>query len=113
MKLLARFVAVAGAVAVAWVLFGTGPRDVAFVYEVPAPAKALRVELRRGGEIVRRAEFRLPEGRKTPSQVRHEVRLPEGAYEISWQLDEPGGARRGTRSVSVGEDETIVLSLLR
>lgn len=114
MRHVARLVAVVGAVAVAWALFGGGPKEVALVYEVPPAATALRVEVRRSGarEIVRRADFRLAPGPGGPVQVRHEVRLPEGAHEIAWRLDEPGGTRQGVRSVSIHEDGTIALSLL-
>ncbi len=113
LKHLARLVAVVGAVAVAWILFGGGPKDVVLVYEVPADATALRVEIRRGREIVRRAEFRLAPGASGPVQVRHEAQLPQGTHEVAWGLDEPGGERRGARSVSIHEDGTIALSLLR
>lgn len=112
MKPLARLVAVVGAVAVAWTLFGGGPKDVALVYEVPPAATALRVEIRRGAETVRRAEFRLAPGATGPVQVRHEVRLSEGTHEVAWGMDEPGGTRRGVRSVSIQEDGTLAFSLL-
>jgi len=116
-KLLARFLVVVGAVAVGWVLFGEGPKDVVLAYDLPASehATVLEVELRRGKEPVRRAEFRLPSGggSSRSRQVRHEVRLPEGAYELGWRLEGPGGRTEGVRALSVREDGTIVLSLGR
>lgn len=113
MKLLARFVVVLGAVAIAWVLFGQGPNDVVLVYDLPAGGETrLDVDIRRAGESVRRAEFRL--GTATPGvarQVRHAVKLPEGDYEVAWRLEGPAGGRSGARIVAVREDGTILLPI--
>lgn len=113
MRLLARLVVVLGAVAVAWTLFGEGPRTVTLVYELPPVARGttLEIEIRRGGETVRRAEFRLAAGPDGRRQVRHEVRLAEGDYDLAWRLALPDGGSHGVRSVSVREDGTLVFSL--
>lgn len=115
MKALARLVAVLGAVAVGWVLFGEGPKDVELVYELPsAPGPtSLEIRIRRGEETVRRAELRLPPGDGRRTQVRHRVRLPAGSYELAWRRHDPGAgeAAHGTRPLAVREDGTVVLAL--
>lgn len=111
MKLLARLVAVAGAVAVGGYLFGAAPRDLTLVYDVPAPGAGamLEIEIRRGGEVVRRSELAVPaEG----GQVRHPVRLRDGDYALAWSL---GGASpaHGVLPLDVREGGTVVLALRR
>jgi hypothetical protein len=105
---LARLLLLAGAVAVGWFLVDARPRDVVLVYDVAAvpDATALEVEMRSGGELVRRAHLRL-EGR----QARHPVRLREGTYVLGWTLVRPAGAIAGERELVVGGEETIVLPL--
>lgn len=112
MRRAARLLAVAGAVAVGWLLFGEGPRDVVLVYDLAgAPAaSALEVRLRRGGQEVRRAEFRLHE---PAGPIRHEVRLPDGDYALGWRLLTPAGPREGERAIAIREDGTIVLAIGR
>lgn len=111
MRALARLVALLGAVGVAWILFGQGPKDVVLVYDVSAApgATSLEVELRRGPELVRRAEFRVA----GTERVRHELKLPAGEYEIAWRVSSPDGERHGRRPLEVREDGTIVLPLGR
>lgn len=111
MKPLARLVVLAGALLIGWFLLRGGPKDVVLVYDLAATpgATALEVDLRRGAESDRRARFRFTSG--APSQVRHEVKLPPGAYHVRFRVDAPGGPVQGERSVQVAEDDTIVLSL--
>jgi hypothetical protein len=62
MRLLRRLVVVAAVIGAGYLLFGEGPRDVVLVYDLAsAPdATGLEVELRRGRDVIRRAEFRVP-----------------------------------------------------
>lgn len=110
MRLLARVVAIAGAAAVAWLLLGHGPRDVVLVYDVSAVpgARALDVEVVHGGEILRRAEFRLEEG---GGRVTHALKLPDGDYVLRGRIEAPGRATPFERAVEVHEAGTIVLTL--
>ncbi|HYG70040.1 MAG TPA: hypothetical protein VD838_20360 [Anaeromyxobacteraceae bacterium] len=111
MKPLARLVAIGGALLLGWVLLRGGPKDVVLVYDLARTpgATALEVNLRRGAEAIRRAEFRFPRG--APGQVRHEVKLPKGAYVVTFRVDAPGGPVRGERTLAIASDETIVLPL--
>ncbi len=110
MKLLARFLAVAGAVAVGWLLFGQGPKEVVLVYDLaPRDATALEVELRQGGEVVRRARFKADGA----GPIRHALRLSEGDYALAWRVATPAGPREGERPLEVHEEGTIVLPLGR
>lgn len=113
MRAAARLVAVLGAVGVAYVLLSGGPKDVVLVYDVSgAPdATALEVEVRRGDDLVRRAEFRL--AGRGDCRVRHELRLPAGDYALVWRTAAPGGGRGGEQPLVVAEDGTIVLALGR
>jgi hypothetical protein len=110
LKRIARLVAVVGAVALGWLLLGRGPKDVVLVYDLGVrDATALEVALRRGGEVVRRAELRPDrEGR-----VRHALRLPEGEYVLAWRVATPAGPRQGERPLDVRESGTIVLPIGR
>ncbi|HEX9051685.1 MAG TPA: hypothetical protein VF841_14230 [Anaeromyxobacter sp.] len=112
MKLAARVVAVLGAVAVAWLLLGGGPKDVTLVYDVSAvpDARALEVEVARGGEVLRRAEFRLA-GRG--GRVEHRLKLPEGDYVLRGRIEAPGGPFPFERPLEVREAGTIALALGR
>ena len=106
-----RLVLLLGVVGVAWIFLAGGPKDVVLEYDLAAQPRATRLEvdLRRGAEVVRHAEFKLPGTGET--LVRHAVRLPKGAYTLAWRLVVPGGALTGERSVDVEEEGTIVLSL--
>ncbi len=111
MRLAARALAIAGVIAVAWLLFGRAPKDVTVVYDVSAvpDARTLDVELFRGGEALRRAEFRLA-GR---GRVEQKLRLPEGEYVLRGRIDAPGGATPFEKPLEVREAGTIVLPLGR
>jgi hypothetical protein len=108
-KPVARLVVVVGAVLVGWLFWAHAPRDVTLVYDVDAPdATGLEVDLRRGAELVRHAEFSL-HGR---GEIRHPIRLPDGDYGLVYRIRTRGGTRTGERSVEVSSDAgTIVLPL--
>jgi hypothetical protein len=118
-KVAARLVGLAGAALVGWLLFRAAPRDVTLVYDVGQVegAGSLEVRIRRGAEILRAAEFRLPDG---GGQVRHTVQLPDGHYRIAYRLvperARPGDGQRpveGERALDVTESGTVVLPLGR
>jgi hypothetical protein len=108
-RALARAVALAGAIGLGYFLFSASPRDVVLVYDVGGEPATLDVEIRRGGDVVRRAELSARAG----GQLRHPVRLPEGDYVLAWWLAGPGGSRSGERPLEVREDGTVVLPLGR
>jgi hypothetical protein len=109
-RLLARFLAVVGAVAVAWLLFGGGAKDVVLVYDLGGgDATALEVDLRRGGELVRHAEFKVDRA----GPIRHELRLAEGEYALGWRVASPAGTREGQRALEIRESGTVVLPIGR
>ena len=108
MKALSRVVLLLGAVGVGALLFREAPREVTLVYGLPpgeAPAR-LEVDIRRGADLVRHAELRVPGGAR---DVRHSVRLPDGEYRVVVQ----SGTAVFERAVTVSEAGTIVLPLGR
>ena len=110
MRAAARLLAVVGALAVGLLLFRAAPRDVTLVYDVAgAPgASGLEVVIRRGGEVVRRADLAVPAGR---GQVRHAVRLADGDYLVDYRMRTAAGTVVGQRSVTVSESGTVILPL--
>ena len=108
MRPLVRLLLLAGALGVGALLFRAAPRQVDLVYDLRgAPgATSVEVEIRRGGELVRRAELRAD-----GSQVRHAVRLPDGEYVLAFRVASPAGAVAGERALEVREAGTIVLPL--
>lgn len=108
MKALARVVLVLGAVGVGVLLFRAAPREVTLVYGLPTgpPPARLEVEIRRGDEVVRRADLRVPGG---AGEVRHPVRLPDGDYQVTVRA----GVAVFQRTVTVSEAGAIVLPLGR
>jgi hypothetical protein len=107
-KALARVVLLLGAVAVGALLLRASPREVTLVYGLPpgeAPAH-LAVDIRRGEDLVRHAELRVPGGAR---EVRHPVRLPDGEYRVVVRA----GPAVFERAVTVAEAGTIVLPLRR
>jgi hypothetical protein len=105
----ARLVAVLGAVGVGWLLLGARPHDVVLVYDLSRDpgASALEVEIRRRGEVVRRARLRVVAG----EQARHPVRLRDGTYALAWRVERAAGPRAGERELVVEGEGTIVLPL--
>jgi hypothetical protein len=86
------------------------PREVTLVYgldDFPA-VRGLEVDLRREGEVLRHAEFRFPAG--APAQVRHEVRLPDGVYEVLVRVSREGSrAGRALLPLAISESGPVVL----
>ncbi len=112
LKLLARLVGVAGAVAVGWTLLGRGPKDVVLVYDLASVpgARSLEVEVLRDGDVLRRAAFRLARGE---GRVTHALQLPEGGYVLRGRFEAPAGATRWERPLEIHESGTIVLPVGR
>ncbi len=110
MRKAARLVALLGAVALGLFLFRSSPRDVVLVYDLGAlqPARSLDVVIRKGDQIVRRATFPAP-----GEQVRHAVRLTDGAYRVEYRVERPDGPVQGARDITVSEAQTILLPLGR
>ena len=110
MKALARLLFLGGAVAIGLFFLRAAPRDVTLVYGLPpGPGPSfLDVDVQRGAEVLRHAEFRFPAG--APAQVSHPVRLPDGEYLVVLRLSEGSRpVRLAERSVVVIEDGAIVL----
>jgi hypothetical protein len=105
---LARLLLLVGAVGVGALLFRAAPRQLELVYDLGRTpgATSVEVEIRRGGELVRRAELRAD-----GPQVRHAVRLPDGEYVIAFRVASPAGSVAGERALEVREAGTIVLPL--
>jgi len=113
MKVLARLLFLAGAVAIGLFLFHAVPRDVTLVYGLTGlsgtGARALEVDVERAGETIRHAEFRFESG--VPPSVTHHLRLTDGDYVVRTTLVTGGGARRADQPIHVGESGTIVIPL--
>jgi hypothetical protein len=88
------------------------PRSVTLVYAMddPPAVRKVEVEVRRGTAVIRQAEFRFPSG--APSQIRHDVKLPDGQYRVAVRVWNDTGAPRLTlRPVTVAESGTIVVPI--
>lgn len=109
MRRFGRLLILAGALGVGALLFRAAPREVELVYDLSRTpgATALEVELRRDGQLVRRAELRVT----GQTQVHHVVRLPDGEYVLDFRVAAPAGAVSGERPLSVREAGTVVLPL--
>ncbi len=108
MRALGRLLLLAGAVGVGALLFRAAPRQLELVYDLghTPGATSVEVEIRRGGELVRRAALKAQ-----GPQVHHAVRLPDGQYVLAFRVASPGGAVAGERALEVREAGTIVLAL--
>jgi hypothetical protein len=104
----ARLLVLLGAVAVGSFLVRSSAREVVLVYDLGdiRDATSLEVRIERGDDLVRRAEFPAPS-----RQVRHSVRLTDGAYHVRVAVSRPGGPARADREITVTESQTIVLPL--
>ena len=110
MKALSRLVFVAGAVAIGSFLLRAMPRDVTLVYGLEGvAAHALEVDIDRGGETLRHAEFRFGSG--APPVVSHRVRLADGDYVVNVTVATGTTARHVARPITVSESGTIVIPL--
>jgi hypothetical protein len=109
-KYAARLVAVLGAAAVGMLLFRSSSREVVLVYDLDGmrPASSLEVVIRKGDEVVRRATFPAP-----GEQVRHAVRLTDGAYRVEYRVERAAGPVQGERDITVSDAQTILLPLAR
>ena len=88
------------------------PRSVTLVYDLAEPdaVRALEVDVRRGDGAVRHAEYRFPEG--APAQIRHEMKLPDGSYEVAVRVVRATGTPgRSVVPVVVAESGPIVLPI--
>lgn len=108
MRALGRLLLLAGAVGVGALLFRAAPRQLELVYDLgrASGATSVEVEIRRGGELVRRATLKAD-----GPQVHHPVRLPDGEYVLAFRVASPAGAFAGERALEVREAGTIVLPL--
>ena len=107
---LVRLLFLAGAVGIGLFLLRAAPRDVTLLYAVGGSrGRALEVDIEKGGESIRRAEFRLADG--TPAQVSHRLRLTDGEYVLRLTLMVGGASRRVDRPITVSESGTIVIPI--
>lgn len=108
MRALGRLLLLAGAIGVGALLFRAAPRQLELVYDLgrASGATSVEVEIRRGGELVRRATLKA-----NGPQLRHAVRLPDGEYALAFRVASPAGVFVGERTLEVREAGTIVLPL--
>jgi hypothetical protein len=88
------------------------PRSVTLVYVIDdaAAVRRVEVEVRRGATVIRQAELRFPAG--APAQIQHDVKLPDGQYQVAVRVwNDTGAARLTLRPVTVAESGSIVLSI--
>lgn len=112
MKGALRLVLLLGFAAVGLFFVRAVPRSVTLVYDLPEPAsvRALEVDVRHADGAVRHAEYRFPEG--APAQIRHDVKLPDGSYEVVVRvLRTTGAPARSVLPVVVSESGPVVLAI--
>jgi hypothetical protein len=88
------------------------PRNVSLVYDLgeAGEVRGLEVEVRSGEGALRQAEYRFPDG--APRQVVHEVKLPDGSYQVSVRVARSSGpVRRSLLPIVVSESGPIVLAI--
>lgn len=106
----ARLVFLAGAVGIGLFLFRAAPHDVTLVYGLDgAPVTSLDVDVARGEETLRHAEFRFAAG--APPAITHRVRLTDGDYVVRVTVVSGAAARKVERPIHVTESGTIVIPL--
>ena len=107
-----RLLLLLGFAAIGLFFLGRMPRSVTLVYDLqdPASVRALEVDVRREDGALRHAEYRFPGG--APPQISHEVKLPDGRYEVVVRVSRASGApRHSTLPVVVAESGPIVLAI--
>ncbi len=112
MSVALRLLLVLGLAAIGIFFVRAMPRDVVLVYALDAPAavRSVEVDVRRGSDPVRHAEWRFPDG--APAQVRHPVRLPDGSSEVAVRVERDSGPARTTRlPLVVSESGPVVLAV--
>lgn len=94
----ARLALVAAVALVAVLVTSKLPREVQVVYDLAsrAPVSVLDVEMWRGGERVRRTEFRWNEPQL---RAQHTVRLAPGEYELRFRMITADGATIESRGL--------------
>jgi hypothetical protein len=98
--------------AVGLFFLGAMPRNVTLVYDLDdaAGVRALEVEVRRADAVIRHAEYRFPAG--APRQVLHEVKLPDGTYEVLVRVSRASGpVQHSLHSIVVSESGPVVLAI--
>jgi hypothetical protein len=107
---LARFVLLAGALGIGFFAFREVPRDVTLVYGLGARSgvTALEVDITRGDQVVRHAEFSF---REPPREVRHPVKLRDGRYTVRVRIAAGAEATTVERPLEIEEGGTVVLPL--
>ena len=112
MKGALRLLLLLGFAAVGLFFLGAVPRNVTLVYDLGegADVRVLEVEVRKADGALRHAEYRFPGG--APRQVVHEVKLPDGAYQVVvWVSGSSGPVRRRTFPIVVSESGPVVLAI--
>lgn len=110
MRALARLALLLGAIGGGLLLYRASPRQLDLVYDLGRRpgATGLEVEIRRGPELLRRAELKVP---PAGGQVHHPVRLPDGDYQLAFRIATPSGPVELSRSLQVREAGPVVLPL--
>lgn len=112
MKAALRLLLLLGFAAVGLFFLRAMPRSVTLVYDLvdAADVRALEVEVRSGEGALRQAGYRFPGG--APRQVVHEVKLPDGSYQVVVRVARASGpARRSLLPIVVSESGPIVLAI--
>jgi hypothetical protein len=107
-----RLLLLLGFAAVGLFFLGRMPRNVTLVYDLDdaAGVRGLEVEVRRADAVLRHAEYRFPG--EAPRQVLHEVRLPDGSYEVRVRVSRASGpVQRSVHSIVVSESGPILLAI--
>jgi hypothetical protein len=107
-----RLLLLLGLASVGLFFFRAMPRSVTLVYDLgeAAEIRALEVEVRSGEGALRHAEYRFPGG--APRQVVHEMKLPDGSYQVAIRVSRSGGrAAQSLLPIVVSESGPIVLAI--